>query len=292
MLRRDRSFVFGTLAPSIIVLAGIFIYPLVRSISYSFTNYNLIDQTDDFIGLANYHQLFADPTFYTALVNTLALGICPVIGGFLIGFAQALALNQIKFGRSFLRGLALLPWVVPQVVVAFLFQFMYNPSVGVFNVILKDLGLVHAFQPWLARPGTAPVAVVLAYIWDETPFFMLMLLAGLQAIPSDVIEASVVDGANWRQRLRYIILPSLRRIIAISTILMVIWNFNNFSIIWPLTEGGPVNWTLTFSVWVYRQAFQNFDLGYAATIGVLWLLLLMVVTAVYIRTLVGRESTV
>ena len=256
MLRRDRGFVFGTLAPAVIVLVLIFLYPLGRSISYSFTNYNLIDQTDDFVGFANYRQLFADPTFYTALINTLALGICPVIGGFLIGFAQALALNEIKTGRGFLRGLALLPWVVPQVVVAFLFLFMYNPSVGVFNVMLHDVGLIGAYQPWLAHPATAPTAVVLAYIWNETPFFMLMLLAGLSAIPQELIKASRVDGAGWWQRLRYITIPSLRRIIAISTILMVIWNFNNFSIIWPLTEGGPVNWTLTFSVWVYRQRFR------------------------------------
>ncbi len=292
MLRRDRAFVFGTLAPAVIVLVFIFIYPLGRSISYSFTDYNLINRTNEFVGLANYSQLFSDPTFYTALINTLALGICPVIGGFVIGFAQALVLNEIRWGRSFLRGLALLPWVVPQVVVAFLFEFMYNPSVGVFNVLLRDLGVINQFQPWLAHPATAPAAVVLAYIWNETPFFMLMLLAGLQAIPTDVIEASVVDGASWVQRLRYIIIPGLRRIIAISTILMVIWNFNNFSIIWPLTQGGPVNWTLTFSVWVYREAFQNFDLGYAATVGVLWLLLLMAVTALYIRTLAGRDAAV
>ncbi len=290
MLRRDRAFVFGTLAPALIILVFIFIYPLGRSISYSFTDYNLIDRTNDFVGLDNYRQLFGNSVFYTALINTLALGISPVVGAFLIGFAQALVLNEITRVRGILRGLALLPWVVPQVVVAFLFEFMYNPSVGVFNVILRDLGLIRQFQPWLAHPSTAPAAVVLAYIWNETPFFMLMLLAGLQAIPPDVVEASVVDGANWWQRLRYIVLPSLRRIIAISTILMVIWNFNNFSIIWPLTEGGPVNWTLTFSVWVYREAFQNFDLGYAATIGVLWLLLLMSVTAIYIRVLGGRDS--
>ena len=290
MLRRDRAFVFGTLAPALIILVFIFIYPLGRSISYSFTDYNLINRTNDFVGLANYRQLFSDSVFYTALINTLALGISPVVGAFLIGFAQALVLNEIKRNRGLLRGLALLPWVVPQVVVAFLFQFIYNPSVGVFNVLLRDAGLIRNFQPWLAHPSTAPAAVVLAYIWNETPFFMLMLLAGLQSIPLDIVEASIVDGANWRQRLRYIVLPSLRRIIAISTILMVIWNFNNFSIIWPLTEGGPVNWTLTFSVWVYREAFQNFDLGYAATIGVLWLLLLMSVTAIYIRALGGRDS--
>ncbi|MGH7056587.1 MAG: carbohydrate ABC transporter permease, partial [Acetobacteraceae bacterium] len=235
-------------------------------------------------------ELFSDPTFYTALVNTLALGIAPMAGAFVIGFAEALVLNEIVWGRSLLRGLALLPWVVPQIVIAYLFRFMYNPSVGVFNVILNDLGIIHHFQPWLAHPSTAPAAVVLAYIWNETPFFMLMLLAGLQSIPAEIVEAAVVDGASWLQRLRFITLPHLRRIIAITTILTVIWNFNNFTIIWPMTEGGPANWTLTFAVWVYRQAFQDFNLGYAATIGVLWLLLLLIVTGFYIRVIGGGDE--
>jgi multiple sugar transport system permease protein len=192
--------------------------------------------------------------------------------------------------RSLLRGLTLLPWVIPQIVVSFLFLFMYNPSVGVVNVLLRDLGVIRHFVPWLALPGTAPPAVAITYVWTEAPFFMLMLLAGLQTIPPEIVEAAVVDGAGWWQRLRHVVLPGLRRIIAISTILMVIWNFNNFTIIWPLTQGGPVNATLTFAVWVYRQAFQNFDLGTAGTIGVAWLLLLLVVTFFYLRLMGGEEA--
>jgi len=157
-------------------------------------------------------------------------------------------------------------------------------------VILKDLGLIDKFVPWLAHPTSAPIAVILAYIWNETPFFMLMLLAGLQSIPSDIVEAAVVDGASSLGVFRYITVPSLRRIIAISTILMVIWNFNNFTIVWPMTQGGPINATLTFVVYVYRNAFQNFDLGYAATVGVVWLVLLLVLTFFYVRTISGEEA--
>ncbi|MGH7102425.1 MAG: carbohydrate ABC transporter permease [Acetobacteraceae bacterium] len=290
MARRDRGFALATILPALIVLAAIYVYPLIRTIGYSFTDYNLINHTNNFVGWSNYGQLFTDPTFYTALVNTLALGIAPMLGAFLLGFAEALILNEVVRGSGILRGLMLLPWVVPQVVIAYLFRFMYNPTVGVFNVILRDLGIIGRFQPWLAHPATAPAAVVLAYVWNETPFFMLMLLAGLQSIPGELIEAAVVDGAGWWQRLWFITLPQLRHVIAITTILTVIWNFNNFTIIWPMTEGGPANWTLTFSVWVYRQAFQDFNLGYAATIGVLWLALLLVVTGLYLRIIGGREQ--
>jgi multiple sugar transport system permease protein len=290
MRRQQRLFFVATVLPALAVIGFVIVAPLLISIAYSFTNLSLIEGTHSFVGLANYRDLLNDRTFYQSLWNTLVLGVSPVGGGFLIGFGQALLLNEAVAGRSLLRGLTLLPWVVPQIVVSFLFLFMYNPSVGVVNVLLTDLGLTSRFIPWLALPGTAPPAVAIAYVWTEAPFFMLMLLAGLQTISPELIEAARVDGAGWWQRLRHIILPGIRRIIAISTILMVIWNFNNFTIIWPLTQGGPVNATLTFAVWVYRQAFQNFDLGTASTIGVAWLILLLVVTFFYLRLMGGKES--
>ena len=290
MRRQQRLFFAATVFPAIAVIGFVIVAPLVIGITYSFTNLSLIEGTDSFVGLANYRHLLANPTFYQSLWNTLFLGVSPVIGGFLIGFGQALLLNEAVVGRSVLRGLTLLPWVIPQIVVSFLFLFMYNSSVGVVNVLFTDLGLTRHFIPWLAKPGTAPPAVAIAYVWTEAPFFMLMLLAGLQTIPPELIEAARVDGAGWWQRLRHIVLPSIRRIIAISTILMVIWNFNNFTIIWPLTQGGPINATLTFAVWVYRQAFQNFDLGTASTIGVAWLVLLLVVTFLYLRVVGGEET--
>lgn len=290
MRHQQRLFLAATILPAVAVISFVIVAPLLISISYSFTNFSLIEGTHSFVGLANYRRLLADPVFYQSLWNTLVLGISPVVGGFLIGFGQALLLNEAVAARSILRGLTLLPWVIPQVVVSFLFLFMYNSSVGVVNVVLTDLGLTRHFIPWLALPGTAPPAVAIAYVWTEAPFFMLMLLAALQTIPPELIEAARVDGAGWWQRLRHVVLPGIRRIIAISTILMVIWNFNNFTIIWPLTQGGPINATLTFAVWVYRQAFQNFDFGTASTIGVAWLILLLVVTFFYLRVIGGDET--
>ncbi|HUC18176.1 MAG TPA: sugar ABC transporter permease [Acetobacteraceae bacterium] len=290
MRRQEGIFFAATVFPAIAVIGFVIVAPLLISIFYSFTDLSLIEGTDAFTGLANYRHLLADPTFYQSLWNTLMLGVVPVVGAFFVGFGQALLLNEAVAARSLLRGLTLLPWVIPQIVVSFLFLFMYNSSVGVVNVLLHDLGLIHHFVPWLALPGTAPPAVAIAYVWTEAPFFMLMLLAGLQTIPPEIVEAAIVDGAGWWQRLRLVVLPGLRRIIAISTILMVIWNFNNFTIIWPLTQGGPVNATLTFAVWVYRQAFQNFDLGSASTIGVAWLILLLVVTFFYLRLMGGDEG--
>jgi multiple sugar transport system permease protein len=292
MHTRDRAFLVATLFPALAVIGFIILYPLVRSITFSFTNYNLIHQTNAFVGISNYKFLFTDPIFYKALVNTLIISFASTVGAFIIGFAQALVLDQAIVARNFFRGLALLPWVVPQIVVAFLFRFMYDPSVGVVNVLLKDVGLIDKYVPWLAHPGTAPIAVILAYIWNETPFFMLMLLAGLQSIPRDSIEAATVDGAGPMGIFRFVILPGLRKIIAISTILMVIWNFNNFTVIWPMTHGGPINATLTFVVWVYEQAFQNFDIGFAATVGVIWLILLLVLTSFYLRAIGGEEEAV
>ncbi len=283
MRRSDRIFLAVTILPALAVIGFVVLYPLVRSVAFSFTNYNLVLRTNAYVGISNYRQLFSDPTLVTVLVNTVWIGFTSVVVAFLIGFAQALVLNQAIVASSFFRGLALIPWVIPQIVVAYLFRFVFDPSIGVVNVVLKDIHVINHYLPWLALPSSAPWAVILAYTWNEAPFFMLMLLAGLQGIPRSSMDAAAIDGAGPVAQFRYIILPGLRNVIAISTVLMVIWNFNNFTIIWPMTHGGPVNATTTFAVWVYRQAFQNFNIGYAATIGVIWLVILMTLTFFYVR---------
>ncbi len=289
-MMRERAFLIGTIFPALAVIGFVVLYPLVRSVSFSLTNYNLIFGTHSFDGLQQFSSLFSDPTFYTALLNTLLLSIGPMLAAFVLGFAQALVLNQAIRARSFFRGLALLPWVIPQVVVAYLFRFMFNQSVGVVNVVLKGLGLIAHSLPWLALPHSAPWVVGLIYAWNEVPFFMLMLLAGLQSLSGDVLEAALVDGATPVKQFFYIIVPGLRRIITISTVLIVIWNFNNFTLIWPTTHGGPVNATTSFAVWVYVQAFENFNIGYAAAIGVIWLIFLLVLTFFYLRAVSGSEQ--
>jgi multiple sugar transport system permease protein len=190
--------------------------------------------------------------------------------------------QNLPFGRI-LKGISLIPWIVPYIVVAFLFSFMFNYDVGVFNFILRSLRLIDENLAWLADPSLSMAAVITANIWNQTPFYMLMFLAGLQGIPIELKEAAKIDGANTIQVFGYITLPHMQNIMVITTILMLIRNFNNFPLIWVMTGGGPIYSTSTLVIYIYRMAFSEFNFGYAATIGVIWLIILIVMTAIYVR---------
>ncbi len=259
-------------------------YPLGRGLYLSTLNWKLIDPAGaTAANLSNYARLAQDKIFWESLSNTLQFSGFSVIGGFLIGLLLAVLLNQnLPFNRV-LRGLCLLPWIVPYIVVGFLFLYMFSFDVGIVNFILRGLGLTTENQAWLARTDTAMTAVTLANIWNQVPFYMLMFLAGLQSIPSEEKEAAVIDGANSAQVFRYVTIPHLQNIMVITSILMLIRNFNNFPIIWTMTQGGPVYATTTLVVYIYRLAFSDFNIGYAATVGIVWLVLLMILTSIYVR---------
>ncbi len=282
--RSDTRLAVLLLAPCLLILAFIIAYPLWRGLWLSTLNWKLIDPAGaSAAGLSNYVRLASDKIFWETLRNTLAFSVSSVIGGFLIGLLLAILLNQnLRLGRVW-RGLALLPWIVPYIVVGFLFLYMFSFDAGIINFILKGLGLISSNQAWLAMPATAMLAVIAANIWNQIPFYMLMFLAGLQSVPSDVKEAAVIDGANVVGVFRYVTLPHLQNIMVITTILMLIRNFNNFPIIWTMTQGGPMYTSTTLIVYIFRLAFSDFNMGYAATVGIVWLILLMIITAVYVR---------
>jgi len=188
------------------------------------------------------------------------------------------------------RGAALIPWVVPGVIVSLLTLYMFNGEVGIINYTLKTTGFIEEFIPWFGSTKHAMWALVVANVWNQTPFYMLMLLAGLQSRPDELMEAAKIDGAGMLGRFRYITLPHLIGIILIVTSLMVVWNFNNFDLFWATTQGGPVNATMTLSVYTYRQAFLAFRMGYASAISVLWLLGLLAFSTVYIRAMEGANN--
>jgi multiple sugar transport system permease protein len=206
-----------------------------------------------------------------------------VVLGFLAGLVLAVLLDQNLPGIRVLRGLSLLPWIVPYIVVAFLFLYMFSFDVGVINFLLRLLGGTGENIAWLAAPDTAMIAVITANVWNQTPFYILMFLAGLQTIPAELKEAARIDGAGPVQVFRNITVPHLQNIMVIATILMLIRNFNNFPLIWVMTQGGPVNSTTTLVIYIFRLAFSEFNFGYAAAVGVLWLGLLLVITAWYVR---------
>jgi len=289
--RNEAFFAAVLLLPAVAILALVIFYPLVQALLLSLKDASLLNVTvAPFTGLDNFKQLLGDEVFWTAVKNTLVLTTISIGGSLVLGMSLALVLNENLPFRNIFRGIALIPWVVPGVVVALLTLYMFNSQVGVIDYVLVQLGVTEGFVDWFGSTRNALWAIILANIWNQTPFYMLMILAGLQTVPEDEYDAVKVDGANVLQRFRYVTLPNIRGVLAIVIALQVIWNFNNFDLIWATTEGGPVNATTTLTVHVYRMAFKSLDLGYAAAIGVVMLIALLLFSLFYVRAMERGEE--
>jgi multiple sugar transport system permease protein len=273
--------------PTIAVLAVVIGYPVVYTLVLSVQKYNLLDMSPArYVGARNYTALFADPIFWQSLKNTAIYTFGSVIVAALAGLALALVTESLGGWRfRAVRSLLLTPWAVPFVVVAFLFRLMYLQNGGVVNAVLLDAGLIDKPVLWLNDASLALPAIMVANIWAMTPFFFLLLSASLAAIPNEVIESARIDRAGTWSMVFHIKLPFLRSALFISSLLMIISNFNDFAKIWAMTQGGPGYSTTTLVVYVYRLAFENFDFGYASAIGVVWLVLLLVFALIYLRAL-------
>jgi multiple sugar transport system permease protein len=284
--RNEGFFAAVLLLPAVAILALVIFYPLVQALLLSLKDATLLNATvAPFTGLDNFKQLLGDEVFWTAVKNTFVLTATSIAGSLVLGMSLALVLNENLPFRNLFRGIALIPWVVPGVVVALLTLYMFNSQVGVIDYVLVQLGVTEQFVDWFGSTRNALWAIILANIWNQTPFYMLMILAGLQTVPEDEYDAAKVDGANVVQRFRYVTVPNIRGVLAIVIALQVIWNFNNFDLIWATTEGGPVNATTTLTVHVYRMAFKSLDLGYAAAIGVVMLVALLLFSVFYVRAM-------
>jgi multiple sugar transport system permease protein len=245
-----------------------------------------------FIGLKNYTTLLASPSFWTAFLNTVIYVGGTVGGEFVFAFMLALLVNYRFRFKNALNSLFFVPWIMPSVVVALITRFLFFDHYhGIVNVVLKELGLIREFVPWLKDPNLAMPTVIVATIWKMFPFMFVVLYAGLQAIPVEEIEAAKIDGAGSFQRFFHVTLPNLREIITLATVLEFIWQFQYLTIIWATTRGGPIDRTTILPILIYRSSFQgSMDMGYSSAIGIFWLLFLLGFSVVYVR-LAGRRET-
>ena len=273
--------------PTLGVLAVVIGYPVVYTLVLSGTHYNLLDNDPArYVGAANYVKLWHDRVFWQSLGNTATYTFGSVAAAVLIGLALALLVEAQGGPRMrAVRALLLTPWAVPFVVTAFLFRYMYLLNGGVINAVLLKLGIIGAPVSWLNVASLALPSVMVANVWAMTPFFFLLLSAALAAIPNEVIESARVDRARGWSMVLHIKLPFLRNALLVSSLLMIISNFNDFAKIWATTQGGPGYATTTLVVYVYRLAFESFEFGYASAIGVVWLLLLLGFALAYLRAL-------
>src|SRR6266705_3371562 len=283
--RRARELLTGYLylLPVAIALGGTVLFPILKAMQMSLYNHVLIKpQEYGFVGLANYARLFHDDVFWLSLWNSFLWVFGSVSFQFLGGFAAALLLHQAFRGRSLVRTLTLLPWIIPGVVVALIWEFIYQPNYGLLNDVLSRLGVMTERVAWLSSPLLAMPAVILTNIWRGVPFFAIMLLAGLQAIPTELYEAARVDGASVTQRFWHITVPMLRPIIVVATATRIVWTFNYADLIFVMTSGGPANATQITSTYTLMQAYSNLDFGYAATLSVVLLLIMLGFTIFYL----------
>ncbi len=289
----NTQFSLVMLIPALLVLAFTVLYPLLRGIYLGFQSYSLVNLTAgaDFVGLRNFRTLLSSPD-YRAVWGTTLLFVAGSVGGqFVLGFLTALVLNQDIRQRNLFRGLLLMPWVVPTVVSSLLWKWIFNQQYGIFNYVLFVLGVIPKFQAWIGNPDLALSSVVLANIWKGFPFHMVVLLAALQTIPRDIVEAAIIDGASAFQRFSQVTLPLLRYIIMIDLLISIVWTFQNFTLIWTMTEGGPITATTTLAISIYRMAFQSFDMGMGAAIGTIWLVALLVFAVLFVRIVGGGTRT-
>ncbi|MDD9151148.1 sugar ABC transporter permease [Plantibacter flavus] len=276
----DGMFAFVLVLPGLALLVAVVAYPLLTALVTAFFKQSLVVPGREFVGLQNIIDVLQGD-FLKLLGQTMVFTLGTTIAPFIIGFALALALNTRIRGAKMLRGLMLIPWLVPGVVVSFLWMWIFNANYGVANAILGLFGI--EAQAWLAQPQTAMFAVIVAKTWQSFPWIMVMLLAGLQTVPQELHEAAEMDGAGTIRRFFSITVPQLKGIIGLVLLLEFIWNFQHFDIIYVLTGGGPAGSTQTFATAVYETAFRGFDLGHAGALGLLWLILLMALVVVYVR---------
>ncbi|MEN6622277.1 MAG: sugar ABC transporter permease [Smithella sp.] len=278
---RDSTFGFLLTVPALVVLCIVIALPILKGIYVSFCDYKLADlkSIPDWNNFKNYIGLFKSGEIFTYFSNTILFVFFAVIIQFILGLIIALLLNSKIHGRNIFRGFFLIPWTIPSVVVAILWRWMLHQQFGVINYLLNKAGITDSVNiSWTLSPSLAMISIIMAAVWRQLPYMMVMILAGLQSVDISLIEAAKIDGASSFQILNKVTLPLIRPVIVTSIWIAIMSNFQMYTIIQNMTGGGPVNATTTLSIAAYRAAFQSYNFGKGAAIGVLWLLLLFGIT--------------
>jgi ABC-type sugar transport system permease subunit len=268
------------LAPSILLLAVVIVFPIVQGFWFSLTNGSLL-KPGKFIGLGNYVELLQSPAFYHSLRFSALFAVCNIVGSYLIGLGLALLMQRDMPGRGIYRVLLLLPWIVPSLVSIVAWRWMVMDDKALFNVVIKAFGGSPIF--FLSESEWAIAVVIMIRIWRSVPFMMLSLLAALQTIDRSLYEAAAIDGATRWQSFWNVTLPQLKNISIVLCLLMTIWTVNDFDTPWLLAQGGPANATETLVILAYRSTFARNDVGMGAATSFITLFILMILVFFLLR---------
>jgi multiple sugar transport system permease protein/raffinose/stachyose/melibiose transport system permease protein len=279
--RRKWIFLLSIIPLTIYII--IVIIPLLSSFYYSFTDWNGFNQEYNWVGFDNFAKVFRDKLFIGAIKNTLiwmaAAIILPVSGG----LSLALLLHEGIWGAKFYKSLFYLPICLSLAVIGQVWIWIYQPNWGLINTVLRAINLEHLTMAWLANPKTALISVIIAWSWQQVGLAMVIFLAGLTSIPSELTEAAEIDGASYLQSLRYVVIPLLSPATIVVIALSIINSLKSFDVVYMMTRGGPFHSTDTLAMFMYNESFQKYYMGYGSAIAVVLFLIAMVIIIFYFR---------
>jgi multiple sugar transport system permease protein len=284
--RRIVGFLF--VLPAVLFMLTFFIFPLLMTVWMSFHDWPLLG-TPEFIGLENYATLIQDGQFWSSLWFTTQYTILVTIPIFVLAFILALLVNLPLRGIGIFRTAYFLPVVIGLGTSSLLWVWLLNDRVGIFNQILIDLGIVEDPIIWFAQKNTTMLAIIISVVWKTVGFTMILLLSGMQAIPDEIYQAAMVDGASYWGRLTQITMPLLRRTFALALVLSVIGSYLAFDQFYIMTRGGPQNQTITTVYWIFNNSFTYFKMGYGSALSLVLLVILTLLSVAQLRIL--RDDT-
>lgn len=289
-IRRQPLFFAALMVPSMLLVGGLIVFPLLNGVWLSFTNATPLRPVTRFVGLENFQYLFEEPEFFIVVYNTVLMVGTATAASLVVGFCIALLLSSGIHGVHLFRTAIFQVWVVPWIVIAILWAWLFNTDYGLVNYFLLEFGIAQEKFRWLFHPVGSKATIIAGFTWRSVPFMMVISLAALEGIPRELLESAAIDGAGYFRQLRHIILPLLRNILLIATLMQAVRFFQEMTLPWVLTQGGPVNATMVLSMFTYKLAFENWDFGLASTVGTLWLCLLLVLAVLYVRLVVRPEG--
>lgn len=285
-MRGKAFFYWCIFAPALATVLWLTVYPMLTVFLTSFQNYNYISGARSWAGLGNYIDILKDDLFIDSFRNTLVYSLSATAIEVLVGVVLALVFYRHFRGKSFFMILVIMPMMLSTMVVSSVWKTLYHYDIGLFNTMLSAMGLDRV--GWLIDPKMALWSLVIVDVWQWTPFAFIVVQAGLTSIPQEIFEASVVDGANYRQTLLRVTLPILKEQILLLCLLRTIDTFKVFAKVFALTRGGPGNATETTSLFIYREAFQYFKLGRSSAASMIALIATAAVSVVYLRKILKK----
>ncbi len=278
------------IAPVLIFMIIVYGYPLLLTFKYSFQNVSLIGNNSTFVGFENFKNVLTNPKLYSTIILTFKWTLLTVFLKISIGFIMALFLNGKIYIKKVNRFLVLIPWAIPQVVVAILWSWILDGQYGYLNYFLEQIGIINGPLSWLSDTSLAFISTAVVDAWMGIPLITMMFLSALSNIPESLYEAAKVDGANVFKRFIHITIPSIKTVLLIVLNLTTIWTFNSFNVIYVLTGGGPMRATETIIIKIYEEAIGKYNLGISSTLSVIVFVILTVLSLAYFKQINKGEN--